>query len=116
MKKQLLLLVMMLLPMAASADDSGTCGDNLTWTYLASSHKLIITGSGNMTDYGYLYSYSPTSSRWDWYDRPWESFYADIQNIEILDGVTSIGCAAFRNCTNLRGRRIFLCGSEVTFA
>ncbi len=32
MKKLLYLFIVFLLPMAASADDSGTCGDNLTWT------------------------------------------------------------------------------------
>ena len=53
MKKQLLLLMMILLPMAASADYSGTCGDNLTWTLVESTGTLTIEGSGSMKDYEY---------------------------------------------------------------
>ena len=48
MKKQLILFLMMLLPMAAWADDSGTCGENITWTYEEATQTLTISGSGDM--------------------------------------------------------------------
>ena len=48
MKKQLLLLVMALLPMVAMADDSGECGENVTWTYEEATHTLTISGEGPM--------------------------------------------------------------------
>ena len=43
MKKFIFLLVMMLLPMVASADDSGTCGDNVTWNYIELTKTLTIS-------------------------------------------------------------------------
>ena len=53
MKKQLLLILMTLLPMVTWADESGTCGDNLTWTYYESTHSLVFAGSGDMYNYNY---------------------------------------------------------------
>ena len=49
--KNLFLFIMLLLPMAASADQSGTCGENLTWTYNETTHTLTISGSGEMDNY-----------------------------------------------------------------
>ena len=51
MKKQLLILVLPLLPMLASADDFGTCDENLSWTYIDDTKTLTISGSGKMHDY-----------------------------------------------------------------
>ncbi len=84
MKKQFLVLLLTLLPVLAMADDSGSCGDNVTWTYTESTKTLTIQGSGAI-DY-----YSP------WYD-----FRTNIQNIVIEDGVTSIGDRAFEGCSGL---------------
>ena len=57
-----LLLCAALLPgtvWAAEIVDSGTCGENLTWT-LDSDGKLTISGTGKMKDYDdYSYSRSP---------------------------------------------------------
>ena len=47
MKKQLLLLVMMLLPIIAMADDSGSCGNNVTWSYEEATHTLTISGTSS---------------------------------------------------------------------
>ena len=58
MKKQFLLILAAILPMIASADDSGTCGDNLTWSYVEATHTLTISGNGNMTDYTWK-AYAP---------------------------------------------------------
>jgi hypothetical protein len=83
MKKQLLFLVLILLPMIAHADKSGTCGDNLTWTLDESTGILTIEGSGAMEDYS-------SNSNAPWY-RDRES----ISTIVIGDGVTNIGQYAF---------------------
>lgn len=68
---------------------SGTCGDNLTWTLSAATQELTISGTGAMDDFIY------TS------DIPWYAYkdYVTIVNIE--EGVTSIGQAAFYMCTSL---------------
>ena len=84
MKKQLLLFAMILLPLVASADNSGMCGDNLTWSYTETDHTLNISGSGAMTNY------SSSNSA------PWISY--DIRNLVISSGVTSIGEYAFHSC------------------
>ena len=90
MKQQLLLLVIIMLPLVASADESGTCGRNLTWTYSESTKVLTISGSGNM----FSYKDDPNS-------RPWSTFGYLIEKIIIGDGVTSIGDYAFIDCTGL---------------
>ena len=92
MKKQLLFLVMMLLPMIAHADKSGTCGDNLTWTLVESTGTLTIEGSGAMKDYDYSSSSSAA---------PWSGDRANILTVAICDGITYIGSYAFHNCSGL---------------
>ena len=88
MKK--LILFLALLPMMASADDSGTCGDNLTWTYESATNTLTISGTGNMNNY------QPFS-----YASPWDSFRSSIKKVIIENGVTSIGDRAFFKCSGL---------------
>ena len=80
-----LCLVFTLLPVGAFADtvDSGTCGDNLTWT-LDSNGTLTISGTGAMEDY------------------PWRRYRSSIKNVVIKDGVTSITGYAFAYCSNLK--------------
>ena len=89
MKKQLLVLLLTLLPMLAMADRRGECGDNVTWTYTESTKTLTIQGSGAM-------EYYTRSSQTPWYD-----FRTNIQIIVIEDGVTSIGRHAFDGCSGL---------------
>ncbi len=62
--------------------DSGTCGDNLTWTF-DDAGTLTISGSGAMKDY-----------QWDG-DGPWHYYHSDITSIVISDTVTRIGNNAF---------------------
>ena len=94
MKKQLLLLVMILLPMVVSADDSGTCGDNLTWNYVEATHTLTISGNGKMKSYN-------SSNRC-----PWFQYGESIAIVVIEEGVTTIGSAAFQDCSGITAASI----------
>ena len=77
---------------ASAETTSGTCGDNLTWSFDSATGTLTIQGSGGMDNFGY-----------SWYDsRPWESVRDSIQKITIASGVTSIGNFAFTDCSNLK--------------
>ena len=67
---------------------SGTCGENLTWSYNEATKTLTISGSGEMEDY-------------DWMGRPWDSFSDFIETVSLSDGVTSIGNYAFKDCSSL---------------
>ena len=82
----LTLLVMMLTATTAWADDSGSCGNNVTYKYSESTHTLTISGSGAMQNYG-----TP----------PWYSYRNDIKAVVIEDGVTKIGNLAFNECSSL---------------
>ncbi len=70
----------------ASAAESGTCGENLTWT-LSDDGTLTISGTGEMENY------------LNEYKQPWHSDIALIKNIIINPGVTSIGNCAFCTCS-----------------
>ena len=99
MKKQLLFLVMMSLPLVAMADANGKCGTNLTWTYTEATQTLTIKGAGAMADYNY-------SSK-----APWDSYSNVIEKIIIGPNATTIGNFAFSNCYGLTHISI---GSGVT--
>jgi len=66
---------------------SGTCGENLTWTL--DDGILTISGTGAMSDFP-----TPGSQAWD-------AVLGEIRKVVVNDGVTSLGFAAFKNCTNL---------------
>ena len=93
--KNLLLSILMMMPIMASADNSGSCGENLTWTYVEETKTLTISGSGPMTDYKtdyYAYDGYWTSTN------PWGR---DVQNLVIESGITHIGSGAFASCFGL---------------
>ena len=73
-----------------SAAQSGTCGDNLTWT-LDENGLLTISGKGNMYDYesGYGGVFDANTAPW------WGQ---SVTAVKMLDGVTSIGDWAFSGC------------------
>ena len=91
MKKQgftiLLILLISMISTKALADASGSCGNNVTWTYVEATQTLTISGSGAMYNY--------------YYDSPWYSFRKKLKTAVIEEGVTSIGNYAFDNCTGL---------------
>ena len=68
--------------------DSGSCGENVTWT-LTADGTLTISGTGAMTDYTY-------DSR-----SPWYSCRTYIKRVVMQQGVTSIGNSAFSGCSGL---------------
>ena len=80
------LLIDLLMDLLANAENSGTCGPNLKWLF-TDNGVLVITGKGKMNDYLYR-------NRLPWYKY-------DINQIIIGDGVTTIGEAAFKDCSNL---------------
>lgn len=84
--KKLLLFVLMLLPMVASADVTGKCGANVYYSYNESTQKLTISGKGPMYDY---------DDMMDDYSYPWRG--CSIKFLEIEDGVTSVGDFNFSN-------------------
>ena len=91
MKKRMLsmllaaMLMVSLLPVSALAADatSGSCGENVTWSFDEASGTLTISGTGAMEDY--MGVSSP----------PWEDL--KIQNVNIGSGITSIGHGSFEN-------------------
>ena len=106
MKKQLLLILFALLPMLAMADDSGSCGTNVTWTYTESTKTLTIQGNGAMNNYSYGYVSSILRTT-----APWKSYVVEIKEVIIKDGVTGIGKCAFYGCSGLTSVTI---GNSVT--
>ena len=81
-----LVMVLSLVPsmaFAAEIVDSGTCGENLTWT-LDDAGTLTISGTGAMDIM-----------------LEWNGRGDDIKSVVIGDGVTSIGDGAFKHCINL---------------
>ena len=70
----------------ASAETySGTCGENLTWTFDDSTGTLTISGTGAMNNY--------SSS-----NRPWEGYEDNVKTVVMNNGVTTIGQLAFADC------------------
>ena len=61
--------------------DSGTCGENLTWT-LDENGVLTISGTGEMESY---------SSG----DQPWDDRWYEVLSVKIEEGITSIADRAF---------------------
>ena len=77
------------MPIIASAATSGTCGDNLTWTF--DNGTLTISGTGEMEDY-----------YWEENHRaPWFKNRESIKNVVIEEGATNISTYAFYCCSNL---------------
>ena len=68
---------------------SGTCGDNVQWTFESCNGTLSIFGTGPMADYGFA-------------GTPWYSYSPSITSVIIANGVTSIGNYAFLNGISLQ--------------
>ena len=66
---------------------SGMCGENLIWT-LTAGGKLTVEGEGAMMYYGMV-------------GAEWMDHVDSIREVELCEGVTSVGGAAFVGCYNL---------------
>ena len=89
--KKLILFVLMLLPLVASADDSGKCGENVYYSYNAKTHTFTVYGEGGMSNYD-----SPVTEFEEELDyRPWRSYCKEIEYLIIESGVTYLGRNAF---------------------
>lgn len=86
-----LLLIMLVQTTKVSANDGGTCGDGLTWTYSETTNTLTISGVGEMADYD---DYPPGTT-------PWFNYRENILSVIIEDGVSSLGNNAFLECSGL---------------
>ncbi len=73
-----------------AAVDTGSCGENLTYSFYDDG-SLVIVGTGDMTNYVDYYYYVP-----------WYSYSDDITDVLIDETVTSIGSYAFYLCRNLK--------------
>ena len=94
-----IMMVMSIIPITASATETtGTCGDNLTWSYDDTTCTLTISGEGDM--YDYEADTDPTDGV-NTDNRPWSSLTYNFKKIIIADGVTSIGNDAFYKCFNV---------------
>ena len=71
--------------------NSGICGDNLTWEL--DNGILTISGAGEMHDF-----YPPEEM---YSVAPWAVDIVNITQVEISNGITSIGCGAFCGCSNM---------------
>lgn len=67
-------------------EETGSCGEQLTWTL--NGGTLIISGTGGMSDYRSGQS-------------PWYGSREEITDVVIEEGVTNIGAYAFASCTNM---------------
>jgi hypothetical protein len=76
----------------AGFSQSGNFGENdaLFWSFDPETNTLTISGEGDIPNYNL------NDTRLPWYD-----YIENIQQVEIQDGVTAIGCNAFRDHTHL---------------
>ena len=81
----------------AWADASGSCGTNVTYSYVESTHTLTISGTGQMMYYG---SALGSDSKYH-STAPWSGYDSEIETVVVEDGVTYIGSYAFAYCSAL---------------
>ena len=86
MKKITFTLLFALCAITSAWAQSGTCGDNLTWSYHIDTNTPTIEGTGAMTNYESMFPH--------WVRYP-------IQSVSLSNGVTTIGNSAFSGCSNL---------------
>ena len=82
--RHLITLFCLLVSLCMYAVSSGTCGENVKWSFNSATGELNITGKGAMFD---LNNHE---------EQPWYEFAQDIKTLRIGEGVTRIGNKAFR--------------------
>jgi hypothetical protein len=96
MKQAVLSFILALFSIMASADENGTFGANLTWSYANATSTLTISGTGAMSNYSIVY-YGASI----YIGTPWRYHVSSIKKIIIESGVTTIGNCVFYDCSNL---------------
>ncbi len=91
-----LTVMLLCMPMSLAAPASGECSENLNWTFDDSTGTLTVSGEGILNYYeldeeGGI----PVGTN------PFADFYNEIVVLEVNEGVTEIGLAAFKDCKNL---------------
>ena len=79
---------------AALADQSGTCGDGVTWAFNSATGALTISGTGAMEEYSIFNA------------MPWYDLKDEIRTVTVEDGVTAVSGMAFNYCSNLTGATV----------
>ena len=101
-----------MLPFSALADESGKCGENLTYFFESATGALTVSGTGAMYDYdddtpeyyskkAYITSVTFESGVTHIGNYAFQN-YTNITMITVPATVTSIGKNAFANCYNLK--------------
>ena len=75
---------------AKSVAASGSCGENVTYTYDSETKEVVISGTGPMA-----------SHHGNYYNSPSPFCQSDIKTVIIEDGVTTIGQYMFYDCDSL---------------
>ena len=86
MKKIVTLFIALVASFGTVFAAGGACGDNLTWNL--SHYHLLVDGIGSMPDF--LYG-----------GAPWGEYRKSVRRLDMSDGITNIGKAAFYDCSNL---------------
>lgn len=76
----------------ASADDNGSCGTGIKYSFTSADGVMTISGSGKMKNY--LNVGSAVNC-------PWKDYKQDIKKVIFTDGVQSVGNYSFYGCTQL---------------
>ena len=97
MKKQILSFVLLFLPIIVSADNSGSCGENVMWSFEEATGTLTISGTGPMDDHMWYRDGMTGSDE----NNPFKEIGTNVEAVVINEGVTSIGGGAFVYCHNL---------------
>ena len=98
MKKQILSFVLLFLPIIVSADNSGSCGENVIWSFEEATGTLTISGAGSMEDN----MGCREGSLWSNENNPFKEFGTKVESVIINEGVLTIGGGAFVPCINLK--------------
>ena len=94
MKRWLIILATTFLGTTTILSQSGYCGPNLRWSFNSSNGMLTITGNGRMNDFHYDYSCQCHTI-------PWDNYRKSITQVDLPDGITTIGNEAFYGCIYL---------------
>ncbi len=77
---------------ASALDESGSCGENVTYTYNSETKELVISGTGAMENF-LIFDVE--------FDNTSPFCYSYIESVVIKSGVTTIGEGAFYWCRSL---------------